>query len=274
MKLLQLLENMLRENVTGVDYSMFALYAHIFSELHDAFMESESHMDDVYQFLSRKYRKESSKKALNYFYNFLKQNKEHFTKKKESIDESEYKRKLLHNYWDKKGIDSKPIYHFLGLNPRNKEDRKEIFYHKLSYFGSFENIKKLFLEQALTGKPVHIESGGYSIDYLVTGIDIEMFEPDSMMDMHHDGEIFYEMTGLINGDTSEVTLMTNGETYNIGDLSKGNTDLDDSVVEEIGYELSDAIREYFDNISVRYGIDGDLVDYEIVNNNSFKSAQK
>jgi len=89
MKLLQLLENMLRENVTGVDYSMFALYAHIFNELHDAFMESESHMDDVYEFLSRKYRKESSKKALNYFYNFLKQNKEHFTKKKESIDKKD-----------------------------------------------------------------------------------------------------------------------------------------------------------------------------------------
>jgi hypothetical protein len=138
--------------------------------------------------------------------------------------------------------------------------------------GGIENIVKGFEEKVLTGRPVIIESGGYEIEYLVTGVDIDMFEPDSKMDMIHDGEIFYEMTGLINGDTSEVTLITNGETYNIGDLSRGDVDLNDSVVEEIGYELSDVIRDYFDKVGSLYSVDGDMIDYKVVSDEKFKSS--
>lgn len=260
---------MINEDVKGVDVRMFALFAEVFDKLLDGL--KHGNMDEVYQELSD-YYSGSKRLSLDYFYKFLKLNKDHFLKEKEPIKESEYKKTFLHKYWDDKGFDAKPIYHYLGLNPRNKEDKKEIFYHKLSYLGGIENIVKGFEEKVLTGRPVIIESGGYEIEYLVTGVDIDMFEPDSHMDMLHDGEIFYEMTGLINGDTSEVTLLTNGETYNIGDLSRGDVDLDDSVFEEIGYELSDTIREYFDKIGSLYSIDGDMIDYQVVSDEKFKSS--
>lgn len=269
MKLLKLLGNMINEDVKGVDVRMFALFAEVFDKLLDGL--KHGNMDEVYQELSD-YYSGSKRLSLDYFYKFLKLNKDHFLKEKEPIKESEYKKTFLHKYWDDKGFDAKPIYHYLGLNPRNKEDKKEIFYHKLSYLGGIENIVKGFKEKVLTGRPVIIESGGYEIEYLVTGVDIDMFEPDSHMDMLHDGEIFYEMTGLINGDTSEVTLLTNGETYNIGDLSRGDVDLDDSVIEEIGYELSDTIRDYFDKIGSLYSIDGDMIDYQVVSDEKFKSS--
>ena len=70
---------MLVENVKGVNHEMFAIYAHIFNELYEAFKEGEGHMDDVYDFLSSKYRG-NSRKALDYFYVFLQKNKEYFLK--------------------------------------------------------------------------------------------------------------------------------------------------------------------------------------------------
>jgi hypothetical protein len=269
MKLLKLLGNMINEDVKGLDVRMFALFAEVFDKLLDALKEDK--MDEVYDELSEYYTG-NKRLSLDYFYKFLKLNKDHFIKDKEPIKEEEYKKNFLHKYWDEKGFDAKPIYHYLGLNPRNKEDKKEIFYHKLSYLGGIENIVKGFEEKVLTGRPVIIESGGYEIEYLVTGVDIDMFEPDSQMDMTHDGEIFYEMTGLINGDTSEVTILTNGETYNIGDLSRGDVDLNDSVVEEIGYELSDVIRDYFDNIGSLFSVNGDMIDYQVVSDEKFKSS--
>ena len=269
MKLLKLLGNMINEDVKGVDVRMFALFAEVFDKLLDALKIDK--MDEVYDELSEHYTG-NKRLSLDYFYKFLKLNKDHFIKDKEPIKEEEYKKNFLHKYWDEKGFDAKPIYHYLGLNPASHEDKKEIFYHKLSYLGGIENIVKGFEEQVLTGRPVLIESGGYEIEYLVTGVDIDMFEPDSHMDMLHDGEIFYEMTGLINGDTSEVTLLTNGETYNIGDLSRGDVDLNDSVVEEIGYELSDVIRDYFDKIGSLFSIDGDMIDYQVVSDEKFKSS--
>lgn len=269
MKLLKLLGNMINEDVKGVDVRMFALFAEVFDKLLDALKIDK--MDEVYDELSEYYTG-NKRLSLDYFYKFLKLNKDHFIKDKEPIKEEEYKKNFLHKYWDDKGFDAKPIYHYLGLNPRNKEDKKEIFYHKLSYLGGIENIVKGFKEKVLTGRPVIIESGGYVIEYLVTGVDIDMFEPDSHMDMLHDGEIFYEMTGLINGDTSEVTLLTNGETYNIGDLSRGDVDLNDSVIEEIGYELSDVIRDYFDKIGSLFSVDGDMIDYQVVSDEKFKSS--
>jgi hypothetical protein len=269
MKLLKLLGNMINEDVKGLDVRMFALFAEVFDKLLDALKEDK--MDEVYDELSEYYTG-NKRLSLDYFYKFLKLNKDHFIKDKEPIKEEEYKKNFLHKYWDEKGFDAKPIYHYLGLNPRNKEDKKEIFYHKLSYLGGIENIVKGFEEKVLTGRPVIIESGGYEIEYLVTGVDVDMFEPDSKMDMIHDGEIFYEMTGLINGDTSEVTILTNGETYNIGDLSRGDVDLNDSVVEEIGYELSDVIRDYFDNIGSLFSVNGDMIDYQVVSDEKFKSS--
>ena len=260
---------MINEDVKGVDVRMFALFAQVFDKLLDALKIGK--MDEVYDELSEYYTGHK-RLSLDYFYKFLKLNKDHFIKDKEPIKEEEYKKNFLHKYWNEKGFDAKPIYHYLGLNPRNKEDKKEIFYHKLSYLGGIENIVKGFEEKVLTGRPVIIERGGYEIEYLVTGVDIDMFEPDSKMDMIHDGEIFYEMTGLINGDTSEVTLITNGETYNIGDLSRGDVDLNDSVVEEIGYELSDVIRDYFDKVGSLYSVDGDMIDYKVVSDEKFKSS--
>jgi hypothetical protein len=269
MKLLKLLGNMINEDVKGVDVRMFALFAEVFDKLLDALKEDK--MDEVYDELSEYYTG-NKRLSLDYFYKFLKLNKDHFIKDKEPIKEEEYKKNFLHKYWDEKGFDAKPIYHYLGLNPRNKEDKKEIFYHKLSYLDGIENVVKGFEEKVLTGRPVIIESGGYEIEYLVTGVEVDIFEPDSKMDMIHDGEIFYEMTGLINGDTSEVTLLTNGETYNIGDLSRGDVDLNDSVVEEIGYELSDVIRDYFDKIGSLFSVDGDMIDYQVVSDEKFKSS--
>jgi len=271
MKLLKLLESMVYEDVKGVDVRMFSLFAEVFDKLVDALQKGK--MDEVYNELSDYYTG-NKRISLDYFYKFLNINKDYFLKEKETIKEQEedYKKKFLYKHWDEKGFDANPIYHYIGLDPRNQEDRKKIFYYKLSYLGGIENIIKGFKEKVLTGRPVIIESGGYEIEFLVTGVDIDMFEPDSKMDMHHDGEIFYEMIGLINGDTSEVTLFTNGETYNIGDISKGDVDLNDSIIDEIGYEISDVIRNHFDDIGSLYNVYGDIMDYNVVSDKEFNSS--
>lgn len=261
---------MLVENVKGVNHEMFAIYAHIFIELYEALKEGEGHMDDVYDFLSSKYRG-NSRKALDYFYVFLQKNKEYFIEDIEKNINEGYRRKILFNYWDKKGFDAKPIYHYVGLNPKNKEDRAEIFNYILDYYGGYEKLREKFLSEIPIGVPVHIDAGGYSIDYIVTGVDVDIIEPGSWDHNSYDGEIYYEMTGLINGDTSEVTLLTNGETYNIGDISTNKVDLDDSVVEKIGYEIFDTIRDYFDTFGEKYNVLGDLVDYKVVDEQEFNN---
>ena len=273
MKLLQLLENMINEDVKGVDVRMFALFAEVFDKLYYGL--KSGNMDEVYDELADVYTG-SKRVSLDYFYNFLNKNKDHFIKEKESNLKEDYKKSLLFNYWDKKGFDSKPIYHYLGLNPKNKEDRAKIFKYILDYYGGYEKLRERFLSEIPMGVPVHIDAGGYSIDYIVTGVDVDIIKPGSWGNNTNDGEIFYEMTGLINGDTSEVTLLTNGETYNLSDLSykfnHDEIDLDSSTVDEISYEISDVIRDYFDKIGEKYNVMGDMIDYQVVSSQKFNDS--
>lgn len=268
MKLLDLLESIIREDDGSINVRMFALFAHVFDELFKGLQKGE--MDDTYEYLKKYYRGQN-RIALEYFYEYLKKNKDKFVQKDKTITE-DYKKTLLHNYWDKKGLESNPIYHYLGLNPRDKEDRKKIFYYKLDYLGGIESAAKKFESEVLTGKPVTIHCGGYTIEYLVTSVDVDAIEPDSYPFGESDGEIYYEINGLINGDTSYVTLMTDGETYNIGDVANGTSNMDNDVAEEVGYEIGDCIRDYFDKIGEKYAMLGDSTDYHVVSGEKFKQS--
>jgi len=272
MKLLRLLENMVNENVKGVDVKMFALFADVFDKLLDGLKHDK--MDEVYQELSGMYSG-TKRISLDYFYKFLKKNKSYFTNDQDVIQESNNKKEILFNYWNEKGIDSSPIYHYLGLNPKNKEDRKEIFNYKLEYLGGYDSIVEKFKKEVLTGEPVSIGPGGYEIEFLLTNIEVGILNPDDWPGGSYEHDVlFYEIDGLINGDTSYVTLITDGETHNIGEISRGEADIDNDVAEEIGYEISDAIRDYYDNLSYKYSMDCDVADYEVVRTDKFEKKLK
>ena len=189
----------------------------------------------------------------------------------ENLTDLDHKQKLLYDFWDNKGLKSTPIYHYLGLDPKNRDDRKKIFNYKVDYLGGLEGVREKILTEITIGKPVKIDIGGYDLDYIVTDFNIEINNPDEHPYGSSDGEIYYEINGSINGETSYVELMTDGNTYNIGDLFKGNVDLDSGTIEEIRYEISDVIREYFDKITDKYGALGDMIDYNVVNSKEFQN---
>ena len=43
------------------------------------------------------------------------------------------------------------------------------------------------------------------------------------------------------------------------------------VVEEIGYEIGDVLRDYVDSITHSYGLDSDSIDYNVVSEQEFKN---
>ena len=81
----------------------------------------------------------------------------------------------------------------------------------------------------------------------------------------------------INGENSSVTLMNDGETYMLGDLWSNNDNVPESVkgvLDEIGYEIGDVLRDYVDSITHSYGLDSDSIDYNVVMEEEFNIERR
>ena len=147
-------------------------------------------------------------------------------------------------------------------------DYKTIFKYKLEYFGGLDNMIKIFEDRLDIGKPFRYFSGGYEINGVITSFKVHVSK--SELD---DKEVYYEVDAVINGETSSVTLLTTGEDYMLGDLWNNNTDLDEGIVEEVGYEIGDVLKDYVDSkIYDVLGFKCDTADYNVVGGEEFKKS--
>jgi hypothetical protein len=274
MKLLTLLENIVHERYSGVDIKMFALFADIFSDLIKGLKMGM--LDEVYQDLSQKYEGTKKQLPLEYFYDFLIKNKDYFSKEEESLQENEKQKDLLFKYWDDKGVESTPIYHYLGLDSSNREDKAKILAYKIEYFGGIYNVYEKIKKELKVGEPFNYTQAGYEIEGIISEVTMDIYTGQTNHILSDTSEYvaYYDVMVTINGENSSVTLMNDGETYMLGDLWSNNDNVPESVkgvLDEIGYEIGDVLRDYVDSITQPYGLDSDSIDYNIVNENSFKS---
>ena len=261
---------MVHEDVKGVDVRMFALYDDVFSELFKGF--EIGMLDEVYDNLKIRY-KERKRVALDYFYIFLQKNEDHFLNKNKSLKETDLKRDALFQYWDNKGMDAKPIYHYLGLNNNKGNFDRTILNYKIEYYGGISKIFNKVESLLLTGKPVIIEVGGYEIEYLLTDISFESKYSDKQGESLY-YSLYYTINGIINGDTSSVTLITTGEDYNLGELYTAHSNsnyigMEEHDVEEVMYEIGDVIKSYYNDITETYSVYNDSIDWDIVKGTDF-----
>jgi len=274
MKLLKLLENMVHEQYTGVDVKMFALFSDVFSELIKGL--ELGMMDEVYEDLRIKYKDTKKLIPLNYFYEFLIKNGDYFLRDSEQLSENDQTKSTLFKYWDDKGIEAKPIYHYLNLDDSNKDDRKKILSYKIEYFGGIGKLFDLIKQKLNIGKPVIITSGGYEMEVFLNEVNMDIYTGNTnhpLFDNDTSYLAYYDVEFIINEDNSQVTLMTDGETYDFNELGK-NPELADSVVDEIGYEIGDVLRNYVDEITHPYGLDSDSVDFKGVSEEDFNRLKK
>ena len=285
MKLLKLLENIVHERYSGVDIKMFALFADIFSDLIKGL--NMGMLDEVYQDLSQKYEGTKKQLPLEYFYDFLIKNKDYFSKEEESLQENEKQKDLLFKYWDDKGVESTPIYHYLGLDSSNKEDKAKILTYKIEYFGGIYNVYEKIKKELKVGEPFNYTQAGYEIEGIISEVTMDIYtgQTNHILSDTSEYAAYYDVMVTINGENSSVTLMNDGETYMLGDLWNNNDNVPESVkgvlnlygqhhvdfLDEIGYEIGDVLRDYVDSITQPYGLDSDSIDYNIVNQNNFKS---
>jgi len=277
MKLLKLLENIVHERYSGVDIKMFALFADIFSDLIKGLKMGM--LDEVYQDLSQKYEGTKKQLPLKYFYDFLIKNKDYFSKEEETLQENEKQKDLLFKYWDDKGVESTPIYHYLGLDSSNREDKAKILSYKIEYFGGIYNVYEKIKKELKVGEPFNYTQAGYEIEGIISEVTMDIYtgQTNHILSDKSEYVAYYDVMVTINGDNSSVTLMNDGETYMLGDLWNNDDNVPESVkgvVEEIGYEIGDVLRDYVDSITHSYGLDSDSIDYNIVNQNSFNIEQK
>jgi len=277
MKLLKLLENIVHERYSGVDIKMFALFADIFSDLIKGLKMGM--LDEVYQDLSQKYEGTKKQLPLKYFYDFLIKNKDYFSKEEETLQENEKQKDLLFKYWDDKGVESTPIYHYLGLDSSNREDKAKILSYKIEYFGGIYNVYEKIKKELKVGEPFSYTQAGYEIEGIISEVTMDIYtgQTNHILSDKSEYVAYYDVMVTINGDNSSVTLMNDGETYMLGDLWNNDDNVPESVkgvVEEIGYEIGDVLRDYVDSITHSYGLDSDSIDYNIVNQNSFNIEQK
>ena len=278
MKLLKLLENIVQERYSGVDIKMFALFADIFSDLVKGLKIDM--MDEVYQDLSQKYEGTQKQLPLEYFYDFLNNNKDYFSKKEESLQENEKQKDLLFKYWNHKGVDSTPIYHYLGLDSSNKEDRKKILTYKIEYFGGINNVYEKTKKELKVGETFSYTQAGYEIEGIISEVTMDIYTGQTnhiFAFTQSEHAASYDVEVTINGDNSSVTLLNDGETYMLGDLWFNNDNVPESVkgvIDEIGYEIGDVLRDYVDSISQSYGLDSDSIDYNVVTQDDFNIEQR
>ena len=261
---------MIHEDLSGVDVRMFALYSDVFSKLYKGL--EIGMLDEVFADLKGQY--EGGKGiALVYFYIFLQKNEDHFLNKDKTLKESDLKKDTLFKYWDDKGETANPIYHYLDLD--KDRDEKEILNYKIEYNGGVSKLYDKVESLLLTGKPVIIESGGYEIEYLLTHITFEghsdstvITPEDTNYHIKKYDSLYYTINGVINGDTSSVTLITTGEDYNLGELytahyNSEHIGMEENEVEEVMYEIGDAIRSYYNDITEMYSMYNDSVDWRM-----------
>ena len=264
---------MVHEQYTGVDVKMFALFSDVFSELIKGL--ELGIMDEVYEDLRIKYKDTKKLIPLNYFYKFLIKNGDYFLRDSEQLSENDQTKSTLFKYWDEKGVESKPIYHYLNLDDSNKDDRKKILSYKIEYFGGIGKLFDLIKQKLNIGKPVIITSGGYEMEVFLNDISMDIYTGNTQHPLFDTQSYvaYYDVEFIINEDNSQVTLMTNGETYDFNELGK-NSELADSVVDEIGYEIGDVLRDYVDEITDPYGLDSDSVDFKVVGEEDFNRLKK
>lgn len=263
---------MISEQYSGVDVKMFALFADVFGELVKGL--ELGMMDEVYSELQKKYKGTKKLIPLDYFYDFLIKNGDYFLRDSEQLSENDQTKSTLFKYWDDKGIEAKPIYHYLNLDDSNKDDRKKILSYKIEYFGGIGKLYDLIKQKLNIGKPVTITSGGYEIEAFLNDINMDIYTGDTHPLFDTTSYLaYYDVEFIINEDNSRVTLLTDGETYNFNELGN-NPELADSVVEEIGYEIGDVLRDYVDEITHPYGLDSDSVDFKVVSEEDFNKLKK
>tara|TARA_R110001592_G_scaffold127977_3_gene339957 strand:+ start:302 stop:1138 length:837 start_codon:yes stop_codon:yes gene_type:complete len=275
MKLLKLLENIVHEQYRGVDIKMFALFADIFSDLIKGLKMGM--LDEVYQDLSQRYEGTKKQLPLEYFYDFLIKNIDYFSKEEESLQENEKQKDLLFKYWDNKGVESTPIYHYLGLDSSNNEDKEKILTYKIEYFGGIYNVYEKIKKELKVGKPFSYTQAGYEIEGIISEVTMDIYTGQTNHPNTSEYNTYYDVMVTINGDNSSVTLMNDGKTYMIGDLWDNNDNVPESVkgvVEEIGYEIGDVLRDYVDSITHSYGLDSDSIDYNVVTQDDFNITQR
>ena len=277
MKLLKLLENIVHERYSGVDIKMFALFADIFSDLIKGLKMGM--LDEVYQDLSQKYEGTKKQLPLEYFYDFLIKNKDYFSKEEETLQENEKQKDLLFKYWDDKGVESTPIYHYLGLDSSNREDREKILTYKIEYFGGIYNVYEKIKKELKVGEPFSYTQAGYEIEGIISEVTMDIYtgQTNHILSDKSEYVAYYDVMVTINGDNSSVTLMNDGKTYMIGDLWFNDDNVPESVrgvVEEIGYEIGDVLRDYVDSITHSYGLDSDSIDYNVVTQDDFNIYSK
>ena len=277
MKLLKLLENIVHERYSGVDIKMFALFADIFSDLIKGLKMGM--LDEVYQDLSQKYEGTKKQLPLKYFYDFLIKNKDYFSKEEETLQENEKQKDLLFKYWDDKGVESTPIYHYLGLDSSNREDREKILTYKIEYFGGIYNVYEKIKKELKVGEPFSYTQAGYEIEGIISEVTMDIYtgQTNHILSDKSEYVAYYDVMVTINGDNSSVTLMNDGETYMLGDLWNNDDNVPESVkgvVEEIGYEIGDVLRDYVDSITHSYGLDSDSIDYNVVTQDDFNITQR
>ena len=277
MKLLKLLENIVHERYSGVDIKMFALFADIFSDLIKGLKMGM--LDEVYQDLSQKYEGTKKQLPLEYFYDFLIKNKDYFSKEEETLQENEKQKDLLFKYWDDKGVESTPIYHYLGLDSSNREDKAKILSYKIEYFGGIYNVYEKIKKELKVGEPFSYTQAGYEIEGIISEVTMDIYtgQTNHILSDKSEYVAYYDVMVTINGDNSSVTLMNDGETYMLGDLWNNDDNVPESVkgvVEEIGYEIGDVLRDYVDSITHSYGLDSDSIDYNVVTQDDFNITQR
>ena len=273
MKLLGLLKGIVKENYTGVDIKMFALFADIFSDLVKGL--NNDNLDEVYDELYELYNGTNKQRPLDYFYQFLIKNKEHFLYDEKNLQEGDIKKETLFKYWDDKGVESTPIYHYLGLDSSNKEDKDKILTYKIEYFGGIHNLYEKIKKELKVGEPFSYVQAGYEIEGIISKVIMDVYTGQTHPPLSSDiseYNVYYDVMVTINGENSSVTLMNDGETYMLGDLWDNNDNVPESVkgvVEEIGYEIGDVLRDYVDSITQPYGLDSDSIDYNVVTQDDF-----
>ena len=277
MKLLKLLENIVHERYIGVDIKMFALFADIFSDLIKGLKMGM--LDEVYQDLSQKYEGTKKQLPLEYFYDFLIKNKDYFSKEEESLQENEKQKDLLFKYWDDKGVESTPIYHYLGLDSSNREDREKILTYKIEYFGGIYNVYEKIKKELKVGEPFNYTQAGYEIEGIISEVTMDIYtgQTNHILSDNSEYVAYYDVMVTINGENSSVTLMNDGETYMLGDLWSNNDNVPESVkgvLDEIGYEIGDVLRDYVDSITHSYGLDSDSIDYNVVMEEEFNIERR
>ena len=193
---------------------------------------------------------------------------EQFLNSEENLPKGDIKKETLFRYWDDKGIDAKPIYHYLTMDFNTLKDYKTIFKYKLEYFGGLDNMIKIFEDRLDIGKPFRHLSGGYEINGVITSFKVHVSK--SKLD---DKKVYYEINTVINGETSSVTLIETGENYMLDDLWDTNNNLDEWVHSEIDYEISHLLIDYVDSkIHDVLGFKCDTADYNVVSGEEFKKS--